>query len=195
MRHDGVVSVLDYIDGMSEDAVLFRAEFNPKIRNYFFVSVGLILLFSVVTIPILLVWLLGWGQWVCRKRYESLRCDLTARHLRFAKGHFFKTEKTIPLENIQDLTFIDNPILKWFDLRILKVETAGNSSASGADMQLVGIMDAAQFKDKVMEVRDGFVQGNTSGARNAAEADGEMLAVLRDIHTSLEGLRSDLRQD
>ena len=195
MRHDGVVSVLDYIDGMSEDAVLFRAEFNPKIRNYFFVSVGLILLFSVVTIPILLVWLLGWGQWVCRKRYESLRCELTARHLRFAKGHFFKTEKTIPLENIQDLTFIDNPILKWFDLRILKVETAGNSSASGADMQLVGIMDAAQFKDKVMEVRDGFVQGNTSGARNAAEADGEILAVLRDIHTSLEGLRSDLRQN
>ena len=189
------MSVLNYIVGMSEDAVLFRAEFNPKIRNYFFVSVGLILLFSVVTIPILLVWLLGWGQWVCRKRYESLRCELTARHLRFAKGHFFKTEKTIPLENIQDLTFIDNPILKWFDLRILKVETAGNSSASGADMQLVGIMDAAQFKDKVMEVRDGFVQGNTSGARNAAEADGEMLVVLRDIHTSLEGLRSDLRQN
>ena len=62
-------------------------------------------------------------------------------------------------------------------------------------MQLVGIMDAAQFKDKVMEVRDGFVQGNTSGARNAAEADGEMLVVLRDIHTSLEGLRSDLRQN
>ena len=190
-----VVLVLNYIDGMSEDSVLFRAEFNPKIRKYYFVSVGLILLFSVVTIPILLVWLLGWGQWVCRKRYESLRCELSARHLRFAKGHFFKTEKTIPLENIQDLTFIDNPILKWFDLRILKVETAGNSSASGADMQLVGIMDAAQFKDKVMEVRDGFVQGKTSGARNTGEVDGDMLSVLRDIHASLEGLRSDLRQD
>lgn len=190
-----VVSVLDYIDGMSEDSVLFRAEFNPKIRKYYFVSVGLILLFSVVTIPILLVWLLGWGQWVCRKRYESLRCELSARHLRFAKGHFFKTEKTIPLENIQDLTFIDNPILKWFDLRILKVETAGNSSASGADMQLVGIMDAAQFKNKVMEVRDGFVQDKARGASNNAEVDGEMLSVLRDIHAALEGLRSDLRQD
>ena len=190
-----VVSVLDYIDGMSEDSVLFHAEFNPKIRNYYFVSVGLIFLISVVTIPILLVWLLGWGQWVCRKRYESLRCELSARHLRFAKGHFFKTEKTIPLENIQDLTFIDNPILKWFDLRILKVETAGNSSASGADMQLVGIMDAAQFKNKVMEVRDGFVQDKARGASNNAEVDGEMLSVLRDIHAALEGLRSDLRQD
>ena len=129
---------------MSE-AVLLKAEFNPRIRQYFFVSVCLILFISVVTIPLLLLWALGWGQWVCRKRYESLQCQLTARHLRFAKGHFFKTEKTIPLENIQDLTFIDNPILRWFDLRILKVETAGNSSASGADMQLVGIVNAADL--------------------------------------------------
>jgi len=35
----------------------------------------------------------------------------------FKKGMMFRVEKTIPLENIQDLTFLDNPFLRWFDLR------------------------------------------------------------------------------
>ena len=183
-----------YLLAMSE-AVLLKAEFNPRIRHYYFASVSLILLVSVVTIPLLLLWALGWGQWVCRKRYESLRCELTARHLRFAKGHFFKTEKTIPLENIQDLTFIDNPILRWFDLRILKVETAGNSSSTGADMQLVGIMEAADFKEQVMEARDRFVEARAQGrpAPGGAAADGDVVTLLRDIHASIEGLREELR--
>jgi putative membrane protein len=183
-----------YLIAMSE-AVLLKAEFNPSIRHYYFASVSLILLVCVVTIPLLLLWALGWGQWVCRKRYESLRCELTARHLRFAKGHFFKTEKTIPLENIQDLTFIDNPILRWFDLRILKVETAGNSSASGADMQLVGIVDAASFKEQVMEARDRFVEARAQGrpAPGGVAADGDVVGLLRDIHASIEGLREELR--
>ena len=185
---------MGYIVGMQSDDVLLRAEFNPRIRQYTLVSVGLILLLSVVTIPILIVWLAGWGQWISRKHYESLTCDLTARHLRFSKGHFFKTEKTIPLENIQDLTFIDNPVLRWFDLRILKVETAGNSGAQGADMKLVGIMDAAGFKEQVMAARDRFQNARHQGVAVAAPAGDDVVKALRDIHASLEGLRQELRE-
>ena len=57
---------MGYIVGMQSDDVLLRAEFNPRIRQYTLVSVGLILLLSVVTIPILIVWLAGWGQWISR---------------------------------------------------------------------------------------------------------------------------------
>lgn len=178
---------------MSE-AILTKADFNPRIRHYYFATVSLILLVSVVTIPLLLFWALGWGQWVCRKRYQSLQCQLTARHLQFAKGHFFKTEKTIPLENIQDLTFIDNPILRWFDLRILKVETAGNSASSGADMQLVGIVDAVGFKEQIMDARERFVEARNQGhPAPGGVADADVVGLLRDIHASLEGLRNDLR--
>ena len=179
---------------MQSDDVILRADFNPRIRQYYLVSIGLILLVSVVTIPILILWLAGWGQWISRKHYESLTCDLTARHLRFSKGHFFKTEKTIPLENIQDLTFIDNPVLRWFELRILKVETAGNSAAQGADMKLVGIMDAAGFKEQVMAARDRFQNTRHLGVAASAPAADEVVTALRDIHASLEGLREELRK-
>ena len=175
---------MGYIAGMQSDDVLLRAEFNPRIRQYTLVSIGLVLLLSVVTIPILIVWLAGWGQWVSRKHYESLTCDLTARHLRFSKGHFFKTE----------LTFIDNPVLRWFELRILKVETAGNSAAQDADMKLVGIMDAAGFKEQVMAARDRFQNARHQGVAVAAPAGDDVVTALRDIHTSLEGLRQELRE-
>jgi putative membrane protein len=178
---------------MADEHPLFEAQFNPRLQRYLFLSLALLLLVTVLGIPLLLVWLLGWGQWVTRLYYQSLTCSLTTRHLRFSKGHYFKTEKTIPLENIQDLTFIDNPLLKWFDLRILKVETAGNSAQTGADMKLVGIVDAAEFKEKVMRARDDFQEARMTGVAPKPEGDDNTLTVLRDIHAVLQGLREDLK--
>ncbi|MDB4787372.1 PH domain-containing protein [Flavobacteriales bacterium] len=178
---------------MTSESTLFKAEFNPRLQQYLFFSIALILLATVVGIPLLLIWILGWGQWVSRIHYRSLKCSLTSRHLRFSKGHYFKTEKTIPLENIQDLTFIDNPLLKWFDLRILKVETAGNSAQTGADMKLVGILDAAEFKEKVMRARDDFQVERMSGVAPKPAGDDETVVVLREIHAALQGLREDLK--
>ena len=178
---------------MTSESALFKAEFNPRLQQYLFFSIALILLATVVGIPLLLIWILGWGQWVSRIHYRSLSCSLTSRNLRFSKGHYFKTEKTIPLENIQDLTFIDNPLLKWFDLRILKVETAGNSAQTGADMKLVGILDAAEFKKKVMRARDEFQESRMSRGTATTVDEVGTLSVLRDIHAAIEGLREDLK--
>ena len=97
------------------------------------------------------------------------------------------------MENIQDLTFIDNPMLKWFDLRILKVETAGNSAQTGADMKLVGILDAAEFKEKVMRARDEFQESRMSRGTATTVDEVGTLSVLRDIHAAIEGLREDLK--
>ena len=130
-----------------EKYVIKQAEFNPRIKSYILFVITLFLLFTVIGIPILIFWVLGMGQYFSKRYYEHLQCKLTERHLEFKKGVLFKVEKTIPLENIQDLTFIENPLLKFFDLRVLKIETAGHSSPKGGDMQLVGIIDALIFKD------------------------------------------------
>ena len=53
-----------------------------------------------------------------------------------SKGILVQVEKTILLENIQDVTFFKGPILKHFQLNTLKFETAGQSQAQGDDMQL-----------------------------------------------------------
>lgn len=138
----------------SESKLIQQAEFNPKIKTYIFLVGCFILLISFIGIPVLVVWLLGLGNYVGKKYHRNLSCKLTENHLDFKKGVFFKVEKTIPLENIQDLTFIENPILNRLDLKILKIETAGNSTPGGSDMKLIGIIDSANFKKKVLDQRE-----------------------------------------
>ena len=82
-----------------------------------------------------------------------LECELSETTLRFKKGIIFTVEKTIPLENIQDMTFIEGPLLRKFNLSIFKVETAGRSENKGSEMELIGIENAHLFRDRVFEQR------------------------------------------
>jgi putative membrane protein len=134
--------------------VIHTSEFNPNIKTYLLLWIGFILLVSVAGIPLLIFWFLGLGQYLSKRYYENLQCKLTSHHLQFKKGVLFKVEKTIPLENIQDLTFIENPLLKMLGLQTLKIETAGQSNPQGSDMQLIGIVNASNFKDSVLEQRE-----------------------------------------
>ena len=57
-------------------------------------------------------------------------------------------EKTIPLENIQDLAFKEGPLLRYFGLAILQIETAGGQGAGpGGDLTLIGLNGAKEFKE------------------------------------------------
>jgi len=147
----------------SEPRTIQVAEFNPKIKTYIIFITAFILTITVVGIPLLIIWLLGFGKYISGRYYENLKCKLTSHHLEFKKGAIFKIEKTIPLENIQDLTFIENPFLNYFDLRILKIETAGQSNpAEGSDMKLVGIINSEDFKKNILHQRELLKTGNIS---------------------------------
>jgi putative membrane protein len=143
---------------MENKEVITKAKFNPNIKKYIFWFTAFVLFISIIFIPIFIIWMLGLGRWMSKRYYNSLYCDLTNKRLRFKKGIFNKVEKTIPLENIQDLSFNENPLLRYFGLCILKIETAGQSNTSGSDMTLIGIKNSYQFKDKVLEQREALVK-------------------------------------
>ena len=169
----------------TESKIIQVADFNPKIKTYIIFTVSFVLTITVVGIPLLIIWLLGFGKYISGLYYENLKCELTTHHLEFKKGAIFKIEKTIPLENIQDLTFIENPFLRYFDLRILKVETAGQSNpAEGSDMKLIGIINSAEFKQQILHQRELLNSGTTS-EKIDLELKGtktdEILLEIRDI--------------
>jgi membrane protein YdbS with pleckstrin-like domain len=83
------------------------AKFNPLYRPYLVVTIGLTMVITVVGIPLAIIWFCGVGQWWARHYFDKLSCRLDGKTLRFRKGILFQVEKTIPLENIQDVTFID----------------------------------------------------------------------------------------
>ena len=172
---------------MNQGQIIKEAEFSIKIKTYIFLTVSFFLLITIIGIPILLFWLLGFGQYVSRRYYENLKCTLTDRHLIFSKGAFFKVEKTIPLENIQDLTFLQNPILNLLELKVLKIETAGGSNPDGSDMKLIGIVGSEEFKTRVLEERESLVR--KPKIEETHNQDLEMLSVLREIRDLLKDMR------
>lgn len=169
---------------MNTEQTIQIADFNPNIQKYILLVGAFFLTISVIGIPLLLIWFLGVGQYFSRRFYESLKCQLTDKHLEFKKGFLFRVEKTIPLENIQDLTFIENPLLRYFDLRVLKIETAGQSNPQGSDMKLMGIKGSREFKESVLNQRT-LLQNESRSNKSVPPRENEQIALLKEIRNLL----------
>jgi membrane protein YdbS with pleckstrin-like domain len=171
------------------------ARFNPLYRAYLVVTIGLVIACTVVGIPLAVVWFCGVGQWWARHYFDKLMCGLDGKTLRFRKGILFQVEKTIPLENIQDVTFIEGPILKKFHLATLKFETAGHSAGQAHDMRLTWIIDAHEFRNRIIEAREALRQRNQGGAAMEGTRAGDAhLEVLAKISAQLEEVTALLRK-
>lgn len=172
---------------MRTERILLEAAFDPKIRAYWFFSGLIAMTVSVIGIPLVPFWVLGLGQWLVARQYERLQCELTDRTLNIRRGFLFRVEKNIPLDKIQDLSLHEGPLLRKLGLASLKIETAGQSAAQGAaDASLVGVVDALEFRDSVLNQRD-LVVASGSGAPAAqapAGASGSD-ATLEEIRDSL----------
>lgn len=167
----------------SKAKVLQKAEFNPRIKSYILLYASMILVLSIVLIPLLPFWLFL-GTIYLNRYFERLECELTTRSLRFKKGYIFQTERTIPLDKIQDLTFKEGPLLKYFGLSILKIETAGNTGQNSADLSLIGIINANDFRNLVFEQRDRVTE--MSSATEETESTTELLKDIRDTLRSID---------
>jgi membrane protein YdbS with pleckstrin-like domain len=172
-----------------------NAKFNPLIRPYLVFSIGLPLVLTIVLIPLALIWFCGVGQWWARHYYDKLKCELSATELRFQRGILFQVEKTIPLENIQDVTFIEGPLLKRFHLSVLKFETAGQSDSQAHDMRFVGIIDAQAFRAEILKRREAAKHGYQIQARLPAQAvSDEHTLLLKSIQAQLGEIITLMRE-
>lgn len=170
----------------STDSLLLAARFDGKLRTYWFMQLAVVFLATVVGIVLLPFWLLGWGQWYARRSFDALICELHERSLVVKRGIFFRVEKTIPLDKIQDLTVKEGPLLRWLGLRSLRIETAGQGTPGASEADLVGIVDPIDFRDAVLKQRDVLSGATTSTALPTppgGEAEGsiELLTEIRDL--------------
>lgn len=166
-----------------------RAQFNPLIKPFLVMKIGFTMVCTVVGIPLAIVWFLGVGRWWAQHYFDRLECQLDERSIRFRKGILVTLEKTIPLENIQDVTFVEGPILRRFNLSTLKFETAGHSAGQASDMQLTGIIDAQAFRARILAAREAM-------RRPVSPASGDpQLAVLQSIDARLADIAQLLRAE
>ena len=177
---------------MAEERVLWEAEFNERVTTYWLLSGGLVLTLMIIGIPLVPLWFL-FGGIVTRRYLATYRCTLTNRSLKVARGLFVKTEKTVPLDRITDLGLVQGPIMRFFDIEALSVETAGQSS-QGALVRLAGIKDGRAFRDAVLAQRDLVVgseedrsaSGGTERTVAASMTDAQLLTEIRDALLRIE---------
>jgi putative membrane protein len=107
------------------------------------------------------------------------------------RGIFFKVEKTIPLDKIQDLTVKEGPLLRKLGLRSLKIETAGQGTPGASEADLIGIVDPLAFRDEVLRQRDSMsaVPASRPGADEGTSGAMELLTEIRDLLSQIAGQR------
>ncbi|MCE7975449.1 MAG: PH domain-containing protein [Leptolyngbya sp. PLA1] len=170
------------------------AQFNPLYRPYLVITIGLMIACTVIGLPLAIIWFCGVGQWWAGHYFHRLLCVLDGKTLRFRKGILFQVEKTIPLENIQDVTFIEGPVLRRFHLATLKFETAGHSQGQAHDMRLTGIIDAHEFRNRIIEAREILrQQSRPTPAPDPASQQQDHLALLNRIATRLDEIAAMMR--
>jgi len=177
--------------------ILKTAEIMPEVVRYQTWGVFFILLFVVVTIPLMPI-VLPIAYWLIKRYYERLEIVLTRRDLKVRRGILTVEEKSIPLEKVTDLALVQGPLMRLFDLKGMKVETAGQSSG-GALVTVVGIRDVDDFRDAVLNQRDRVSdqEDDEHTATNAAPSvgsgsDASSLAVLGEIRDSLGRIERSL---
>jgi putative membrane protein len=177
---------------MSQKAtILKKAEFNPKLKLYLNIQGILILMITFIGIPFIPIWLI-FAPLLLNKYFERLECELTTRALRFQKGVIVQTERTIPLDKIQDLTFKEGPLLRWLGLSVLKIETAGNSAQGAADLSLIGVIDAHNFRQMVFDQRDKVTDNTTSGTSSSDSGTESMTNILSEIRDTLNRIEKKI---
>ena len=167
----------------SQTTVLRKASFNPKIKTYLLIYGAVICICTIVGIPLLPLYFL-FAYTFIKKYFNKLSAELTTRALRFEKGVLFHVERTIPLDKIQDLTFKEGPLLRYFGLSVLRVETAGSSGQGQADLTLIGIEDAADFRAQVLQQRDEVTENRYS--QSPSESEDSIVELLSEIRDSLK---------
>lgn len=173
---------------MAEQDYIRKAEFDPKVRNYWLLSGVIVCVVTIIGIPLLLLWI-PLGIWLTGRFLARMECVLTPKALKVKRGMLVRVEKTIPLEKITDMGMMQGPIMRWYDLQRLSVETAGQSGA-GSLVSLIGIVDAKEFREAVLEQRDLLAeqQRGSETATSAREPDGQQqtLAEIRDALLRIE---------
>ena len=142
-------------------AVLARASFESGLWVYFFWSITILSIVTVMGLVFLPFWIC-FGPSISKQLAGTYELTLHERVLVSKQGGVCgnccaRIEKTILLDRIQDLTITQDCLEKCTNLCTLQVQTAGSSAPQGPELAIPGIRDPHVFRDLVLTQRHRYV--------------------------------------
>ncbi len=88
--------------------------------------------------------------WLCPQQTNNLRYGLDGNTLRVDGGVFFLFRKSIPLERITDIALVQGPLLRVFNIWVLRIQTAGSPQAEAT---LYGVREPEKVRELILSRR------------------------------------------
>ncbi len=174
---------------------LYEARFDPKITGHGRVVISLWFVVTVVGIPFIPFFLL-FSLWYYPEYLRRISARLTTHAVEIRKGVFFRKESTIPLNRITDVRLHDGPVMRYYGIRGVRLETAGQSGQyASSEGDLVGVIGAAEFRDLILRQRQRIVGGEESPAAASTAPAGAAPDVLTEIRDILARIEAQGRRD
>ncbi len=148
---------------MAEPIRTFEIQ-RSQVARYFYWSATLMLGFiglcmMGVGVVVAILFALTFGRWLSRKQSEVLDYRLYETNLFVHQGVFFVKRKTIPLDRVTDIVLTQGPLLRYFGLWRLDIQTAG-SGQQQAEAYLYGLNDPETMKEMILNARDAIAINN-----------------------------------
>jgi putative membrane protein len=128
-------------------------------------------------------------------RYHTLRYRIDAEGVSASWGLIFRREVYLTYKRIQDIHVKRNLFERWLGIGTVDIQTAAGSSL--AELSLEGMGDYEAVRDFLYR----RMRGHAPAAAVAAVAgssedatDAELVGLLREIRTELEGARAALER-
>ncbi len=167
------------VDVTALEPEIVRARFDRKVQLYIWLQIAGMLTATVFGVLLLPLWaLFGW-YWAPRY-FASIEARLGPRSLEYGHGVWFRSELSIPLDKIQDVSLHHGPVLDALGLATLKIDTAGGGQA-GSGAVLHGVVEAAALRAAILARRDAITTTVPTPA-----ADVELLREIRDALLRIE---------
>lgn len=107
-------------------------------------------------------------------------------------GVFFRTKSTVPYARITNVEAKQGPILRYFDVGSVAVQTAGRSGQTTAEVTVHAVTDYEEIRDHLVErVREERGAGDATGSEPRRERPDDD-ASLDDVLVELRAIRDAL---
>ena len=100
---------------------------------------------SVILVPCFV-----FGCWLCPQKANNLRYRLVGSTFRADGGVFFLFRKSIPLERITDIALVQGPLLRYFAIWAMRIQTAGSAQCEAT---LYGVREPEKIRELILAQR------------------------------------------
>ena len=99
-------------------------------------------------VPLFIVF--AFGFWLCPQQTNNLRYRLEGSTVRADGGVFFLFRKSIPLERITDVALVQGPLLRYFGIWAMRIQTAGSVQCEAT---LYGVRNPEEVRELILSQR------------------------------------------